>query len=52
LEKAINAAGTDGLLFGNAHQLGVQALSLVVTVVFAAIMTFVIFKIVDAFNWN
>jgi Amt family ammonium transporter len=47
-EKAINAAGTDGLLFGNAHQLYVQSLSLIVTVAFAAIMTFVIFKIVDA----
>jgi len=46
-EKAINAAGTDGLLFGNAHQLYVQSLSLIVTVAFAAIMTFVIFKIVD-----
>jgi len=47
-EKAINAAGADGLLFGNPHQLYVQSLSLIVTVVFAAIMTFVIFKIVDA----
>jgi len=47
-EKAINAAGTDGLLFGNAHQLYVQSLSLIVTVAFAAIMTFVIFKLVDA----
>ncbi len=47
-EKAVNAAGADGLLFGNAHQLGVQALSLIVTVAFAAIMTFVIFKLVDA----
>lgn len=47
-EKAVNAAGADGLLFGNAHQLGVQLLSLIVTVAFAAIMTFIIFKIVDA----
>jgi len=47
-EKVVNAAGADGLLFGNAHQLGVQALSLIVTVAFAAIMTFIIFKIVDA----
>ena len=47
-EKAINAAGTDGLIFGNAHQLYVQSLSLIVTVAFAAIMTFVIFKMVDA----
>jgi Amt family ammonium transporter len=47
-EKAVNAAGADGLLFGNAHQFGVQALSLVVTIAFAALMTFVIFKLVDA----
>jgi len=47
-EKVVNAAGADGLLFGNAHQLYVQSLSLVVTVAFAAIMTFIIFKIVDA----
>jgi len=47
-QKAINAAGSDGLLFGNAHQLLVQGLMLIVTVAFAAIMTFIIFKIVDA----
>ena len=47
-QKAINAAGADGLLFGNAHQLLVQGLMLIVTVAFAAIMTFIIFKIVDA----
>ncbi len=47
-QKAINAGGADGLLFGNLHQFGVQCLMLVVTVAFAAIMTFIIFKIVDA----
>ena len=47
-QKAVNAAGADGLLFGNIHQLLVQCLMLVVTVAFAAIMTFIIFKIVDA----
>ncbi|HNY49748.1 MAG TPA: ammonium transporter [Smithella sp.] len=47
-EKVVNAAGADGLLFGNAHQLYVQSLSLIVTVAFAAIMTFILFKIVDA----
>ncbi|HRV45493.1 MAG TPA: ammonium transporter [Smithellaceae bacterium] len=47
-EKAVNAAGADGLLFGNLHQFGIQCLMLVVTIAFAAIMTFVIFKIVDA----
>ena len=47
-QKAINAAGADGLLFGNLHQFGVQCLMLVVTIAFAAIMTFIIYKIVDA----
>lgn len=47
-EKAVNAAGADGLLFGNAHQLYVQSLSLLATVAFAVVMTFIIFKIVDA----
>jgi len=47
-EKAVNAAGSDGLFFGNLHQFGVQCLMLVVTIAFAAIMTFIIFKVVDA----
>jgi ammonium transporter, Amt family len=47
-EKAVNAAGADGLFFGNAHQLYVQSLSLLATVVFAVVMTFIIFKVVDA----
>ncbi len=48
-QKAINAAGADGLLFGNVHQFRVQCLMLVLsTIAFAAIMTFIIFKIVDA----
>jgi Amt family ammonium transporter len=47
-EKAVNAAGANGLFFGNANQLLVQLLSLLVAVAFAVIMTFIIFKIVDA----
>ncbi len=47
-QKAINPSGADGLLFGNLHQFGVQCLMLGVTIVFAAIMTVIIFKIVDA----
>ncbi|KQC06660.1 MAG: ammonia channel protein [Smithella sp. SDB] len=47
-EKAVNAAGADGLLFGNIHQLYVQSLSLLATVAFAIVMTFIIYKIVDA----
>jgi Amt family ammonium transporter len=47
-EKAVNAAGNNGLLFGNVHQFLVQGFIVIVTVAFAASMTFVIFKIVDA----
>lgn len=47
-EKAVNAAGADGLFFGNIHQFLVQGLMLVVTIVFAVVMTFIIYKIVDA----
>lgn len=47
-QKAVNAAGNDGLLFGNVHQFGVQGFIVIVTVIFAASMTFIIFKIVDA----
>ena len=47
-QKAINAGGADGLLFGNVHQFGIQCLMLIVTIVFAVVMTFIIFKIVDA----
>ena len=47
-QKAVNAAGNDGILFGNVHQFLVQGFIVIVTVVFAACMTFIIFKIVDA----
>lgn len=46
-QKAINAAGNDGLLFGNVHQFLVQGLLVIVAIVFAVVMTFIIFKIVD-----
>ncbi len=47
-QKTINTAGADGLVFGNLHTFGIQCLMLVATIVFAAMMTFIIFKIVDA----
>ncbi|MEK7237252.1 MAG: ammonium transporter [Nitrospirota bacterium] len=45
--KAINAAGADGLFYGNPAQLGIQALAVLVSVVFAFVGTFVILKLVD-----
>jgi Amt family ammonium transporter len=47
-EKAVNEAGANGLLFGNVQQFFIQVLLVLVTVVFAAAMTWVLYKFVDA----
>jgi ammonium transporter, Amt family len=47
-EKAVNAAGADGLFFGNAKLFLVQLMLVVVVPLFAAGMTWIIFKAVDA----
>lgn len=47
-EKAVNAAGNNGFFFGNLHQLLVQGLLVIITIAFAVIMTWIIFRIVDA----
>jgi Amt family ammonium transporter len=44
-QKAWNAAGNDGLLAGNAGQLGVQALGVAASLVYAGAMTFAILKL-------
>jgi len=44
---AVNPAGADGLLFGNAGQLWIQFVSVLVTCVFAFVMTVIILKILD-----
>lgn len=44
-DPAINSAGT-GLLYGNPHQLTVQAIAVGTTIVYCAIVTFVIFMII------
>ena len=46
--KQANAAGADGLFYGNPHQLYVQAVTVVVAVVLAVVGTYVILKIVGA----
>mgnify|MGYP001476290188 FL=1 len=43
----MNAAGADGLLFGNPKQLLVQLLSIIIVPLFAAAVTWVLFKVVD-----
>jgi ammonium transporter, Amt family len=47
-EKAVNAAGADGLFLGNIQQFLVQGLLIVVVPLFAAVMTWILFKTVDA----
>ncbi|HLF86869.1 MAG TPA: ammonia channel protein, partial [Nitrospiria bacterium] len=46
--KAINAAGNDGLFFGNAYQLVVQLITVVATWVFAFVATMILLKLIDA----
>ena len=45
--KAVNSAGADGLFFGNPAQLGIQAMAVLVTVVFVFVGTLIILAIVD-----
>lgn len=47
-EKAINAAGANGLLFGNPGLLGIQAIAVATVAVFSFIASFVLAKIIDA----
>jgi ammonium transporter, Amt family len=47
--KAVNAAGNNGLLFGNAGLLGIQFVGVLATYAFAAVGTFAILKILEQF---
>lgn len=47
-EKAVNAAGANGLFFGNAGQLWTQFLAVLVTYVYAGVGTYILYKIVHA----
>jgi Amt family ammonium transporter len=44
----VNSAGADGLFFGNPAQLGIQAMAVLVTIVFVFVGTLIILAIVDA----
>ncbi len=46
--KSINPDGADGLLYGNAHQLWVQFITVLAAVLFSAIGTYILLKIVDS----
>lgn len=45
--KAINAAGNNGLFFGNPSLLGIQALTIVSVWIYAFMVTFIILKVLD-----
>ena len=45
--KTVNAAGADGLVYGDASLLGKQLIAIVITYVFAAVGTFVILKLLS-----
>jgi Amt family ammonium transporter len=46
--KVINPAGNDGLLWGNPGLFGIQATAVLATWVYAAVVTFVLLKVLDA----
>ena len=48
--KSVNAGGRDGLLAGNAHQLTVQILAVLATVLLAGIGTAILLSVVKAFG--
>ncbi|MGA2775267.1 MAG: ammonium transporter [Candidatus Omnitrophota bacterium] len=47
--KAVNAAGADGLFFGNPKQLLIQGAAVLVTILYTGVVTFLIYKLVDIF---
>jgi len=46
-QKAINAAGADGLFFGNPRQLLVQLISIAIVAVFSFVVSLVLLKVID-----
>jgi ammonium transporter, Amt family len=47
-QKIINAAGNNGLFFGNPNQFVIQSIGVLATVVYAVTVTFVLLKVLDA----
>lgn len=45
--KAINDAGADGLFFGNPAQFGIQAIAVVVTLIYSFVISLILFKVLD-----
>ena len=46
---AINSGAKDGLFYGNPGQLGIQAIAVSASILYSAVMTFVILKLIDVF---
>jgi Amt family ammonium transporter len=46
--RAVNAAGADGLFFGNPAQFLIQVKAVAVTIVYSFVVTFLIYKLIDA----
>jgi ammonium transporter, Amt family len=46
--KAVNSAGADGLFYGNPGQLLTQVIAIAVTLVFSFVVSYILFKILDA----
>ena len=44
---AVNAAGKNGLFFGNPQLLGIQAMDALTTIAYSVVVTFIILKVVD-----
>ena len=46
--KLVNSAGADGLFYGNPGQFLIQVIAVVVTMVFSFVISYILFKILDA----
>ncbi|MGA8140480.1 MAG: ammonia channel protein, partial [Desulfobaccales bacterium] len=46
--KLVNDAGANGLFFGNPGQLGIQFVAVATTLVYSFVVSFILFKILDA----
>jgi ammonium transporter, Amt family len=46
--KAVNSAGADGLIYGNARLVGVQGVAVLATAAFSAAVTWVLIKLISA----
>lgn len=44
---AVNSGGADGLFFGNAHQLTIQAIGVGATIAYSVVVTYIVLKIID-----